>query len=89
MQIHSDRHAPYQCGRVNSFSLFTDFVFIVLHSLSHYNFIFSSDGKIIVHDRGSEYSIAYNGHNQEVNCVDCKGGVIVSGSRDRTAKVRF
>ncbi|XP_056617463.1 F-box/WD repeat-containing protein 4 isoform X2 [Triplophysa dalaica] len=45
------------------------------------------DGKIIVHDRGSEYSIAYNGHKQEVNCIDAKGGVIVSGSRDRTAKI--
>ncbi|XP_073729404.1 F-box/WD repeat-containing protein 4 isoform X2 [Misgurnus anguillicaudatus] len=45
------------------------------------------DGKIIVHDRGCEYSIAYCGHKQEVNCIDCKGGVIVSGSRDRTAKI--
>lgn len=45
------------------------------------------DGKIIVHDRGCEYSVAYCGHKQEVNCVDCKGGVIVSGSRDRTAKI--
>lgn len=72
-------------------SLFTDFSFYSssYFFMSHYNLIFSSDGKIIVHDRGSEYSIAYNGHNQEVNCVDCKGGVIVSGSRDRTAKVRF
>lgn len=50
---------------------------------------FSSDGKIIVHDRGSDYSVEYYGHNQEVNCIDCKGGVIVSGSRDKTAKVRL
>uniref|UniRef100_A0A8C2HM48 F-box and WD repeat domain containing 4 n=1 Tax=Cyprinus carpio TaxID=7962 RepID=A0A8C2HM48_CYPCA len=48
---------------------------------------FSSDGKIIVHDRGSDYSVEYYGHNQEVNCIDCKGGVIVSGSRDKTAKI--
>ncbi|KAI2657856.1 F-box/WD repeat-containing protein 4 [Labeo rohita] len=34
------------------------------------------DGKIIVHDRGSDYSVEYYGHNQEVNCIDCKGGVI-------------
>ncbi|KTG40737.1 hypothetical protein cypCar_00029900 [Cyprinus carpio] len=45
------------------------------------------DGKIIVHDRGSDYSVEYYGHNQEVNCIDCKGGVIVSGSRDKTAKI--
>ncbi|TRY88232.1 hypothetical protein DNTS_026915, partial [Danionella cerebrum] len=45
------------------------------------------DGKIIVHDRRSDYSVVYNGHNQEVNCIDSKGGVIVSGSRDRTAKI--
>ncbi len=31
----------------------------------------------------------YYGHSQEVNCIDCKGGVIVSGSRDKTAKVRL
>lgn len=50
-------------------------------------FFLFRDGKIIVHDKGSDYSVEYYGHNQEVNCIDCKGGVIVSGSRDKTSKV--
>ncbi|XP_036430165.1 F-box/WD repeat-containing protein 4 [Colossoma macropomum] len=45
------------------------------------------DGKIIIHDRKSDYSVEYYGHNQEVNCIDCKGELIISGSRDRTAKI--
>ncbi|KAI5932591.1 F-box/WD repeat-containing protein 4 [Manis javanica] len=45
------------------------------------------DGKIGVHKIHSTFSVKYSAHEQEVNCVDCKGGIIVSGSRDRTAKV--
>ncbi|XP_066535035.1 F-box/WD repeat-containing protein 4 [Hoplias malabaricus] len=45
------------------------------------------DGKIIIHDRKSDYSVEYYGHNQEVNCIACKGDLIISGSRDRTAKL--
>lgn len=46
-----------------------------------------SDGKILVHHRRSGFSVEYSGHNQEVNCLDCRGGLIVSGSRDRTARI--
>lgn len=28
-----------------------------------------------------------SGHNQEVNCLDSKDGLIISGSRDQTARV--
>ncbi|XP_037660519.1 F-box/WD repeat-containing protein 4 isoform X3 [Choloepus didactylus] len=45
------------------------------------------DGKIGVHKIHSTFTAKYSAHEQEVNCVDCKGGIIVSGSRDRTAKV--
>ncbi|XP_033617351.1 F-box/WD repeat-containing protein 4 isoform X1 [Fukomys damarensis] len=45
------------------------------------------DGKIGVHKIHSTFAVKYSAHEQEVNCVDCKGGIIVSGSRDRTAKV--
>ncbi|XP_037351880.1 F-box/WD repeat-containing protein 4 isoform X1 [Talpa occidentalis] len=45
------------------------------------------DGKIGVHKVHSTFTVKYLAHEQEVNCVDCKGGIIVSGSRDRTAKV--
>ncbi|XP_073934567.1 F-box/WD repeat-containing protein 4 isoform X2 [Castor canadensis] len=45
------------------------------------------DGKIGVHEIHSTFTVKYSAHEQEVNCVDCKGGIIVSGSRDRTAKV--
>ncbi|XP_023571327.1 F-box/WD repeat-containing protein 4 isoform X1 [Octodon degus] len=45
------------------------------------------DGKIGIHQTRSTFAIKYLAHEQEVNCVDCKGGVVVSGSRDRTAKV--
>lgn len=47
------------------------------------------DGKIGVHKIHSTFTVKYAAHEQEVNCVDCKGGIIVSGSRDRTAKVRW
>ncbi len=33
-------------------------------------------------------STELSGHNQEVNCLDAKDGLIVSGSRDRTTRVR-
>lgn len=46
------------------------------------------DGKIGVHKLHSTFTVKYSAHEQEVNCVDCKGGIIVSGSRDKTAKVR-
>ncbi|KAM7074028.1 F-box/WD repeat-containing protein 4 isoform 2-T2 [Molossus nigricans] len=45
------------------------------------------DGKIGVHKIHSTFTVKYSAHEQEVNCVDCKGGIVVSGSRDRTAKV--
>ncbi|XP_017320301.1 F-box/WD repeat-containing protein 4 [Ictalurus punctatus] len=45
------------------------------------------DGKIIVHYKNRDYSVEYYGHNQEVNCIDCKGELIISGSRDKTAKL--
>ncbi|KAG9337975.1 hypothetical protein JZ751_027312, partial [Albula glossodonta] len=45
------------------------------------------DGKIILHHRSNSISVECSGHNQEVNCIDSKGGVIVSGSRDRTARI--
>ncbi|KAL2083459.1 hypothetical protein ACEWY4_021232 [Coilia grayii] len=45
------------------------------------------DGKIIIHHRRDDISMEFYGHNQEVNCIDCKGGLIVSGSRDRTARI--
>lgn len=50
--------------------------------------MFGRDGKIIVHYKKRDYSVEYYGHNQEVNCIDCRGELIVSGSRDKTAKVR-
>ncbi|XP_047460063.1 F-box/WD repeat-containing protein 4 [Mugil cephalus] len=46
-----------------------------------------SDGKILVHSRRSDESVELSGHNQEVNCLDSKDGLIVSGSRDRTVRV--
>ncbi|KAG5830936.1 hypothetical protein ANANG_G00298520 [Anguilla anguilla] len=45
------------------------------------------DGKIIIHHRRNSFWTECCGHKQEVNCMDSKGGVIVSGSRDRTARV--
>ncbi|XP_041644757.1 F-box/WD repeat-containing protein 4 [Cheilinus undulatus] len=46
-----------------------------------------SDGKILVHSRKSDTSMELSGHNQEVNCLDSKDGLIISGSRDRTARI--
>ncbi|XP_040217866.1 F-box/WD repeat-containing protein 4 [Rana temporaria] len=45
------------------------------------------DGKIALHKVHSSVSIQFSAHEQDVNCVDCHGGIIVSGSRDRTARV--
>lgn len=33
-------------------------------------------------------STELSGHNQEVNCLDSKDGLIISGSRDQTTRVR-
>lgn len=52
------------------------------------HFVFVSDGKILVHNRGSDMTFELLGHDQEVNCLDSKDGLIISGSRDRTARVR-
>lgn len=46
-----------------------------------------SDGKILVHSRRNDVPVEFTGHNQEVNCVDAKDGLIISGSRDRTARI--
>lgn len=46
-----------------------------------------SDGKILVHSRNRDMSVELSGHNQEVNCLDSKDGLIISGSRDRTARI--
>ncbi|XP_042315470.1 F-box/WD repeat-containing protein 4 isoform X2 [Sceloporus undulatus] len=45
------------------------------------------DGVIILHKLNGSFSFKFLGHEQEVNCVDCQGSIVVSGSRDRTAKV--
>eukprot|EP00079_Xenopus_tropicalis_P016717 XP_004915915.1 PREDICTED: F-box/WD repeat-containing protein 4 isoform X3 [Xenopus tropicalis] len=45
------------------------------------------DGRIAIHKVHSAFSIHFTAHDQDVNCVDCHRGIIVSGSRDRTAKV--
>ncbi|XP_035462248.1 F-box/WD repeat-containing protein 4 [Scophthalmus maximus] len=46
-----------------------------------------SDGKILVHSRTTGTVMELSGHNQEVNCLDSKDGLIISGSRDRTARI--
>lgn len=51
-------------------------------------FLCFSDGKILVHSRRNDVPVEFIGHNQEVNCIDAKDGLIISGSRDRTARVR-
>uniref|UniRef100_A0A3Q2DIA3 F-box and WD repeat domain containing 4 n=1 Tax=Cyprinodon variegatus TaxID=28743 RepID=A0A3Q2DIA3_CYPVA len=48
---------------------------------------FFSDGTIVVHNRRNRMSLRLMGHSQEVNCLDTKNGLIVSGSRDRTARM--
>ncbi|KAM9327223.1 F-box/WD repeat-containing protein 4 [Gastrophryne carolinensis] len=45
------------------------------------------DGRIALHKVHSSVSMQFSAHQQDVNCVDCHGGIIVSGSRDRTARV--
>ncbi|XP_068255741.1 F-box/WD repeat-containing protein 4 isoform X3 [Nyctibius grandis] len=45
------------------------------------------DGNIVLHKIHGSYSVKFSAHEQEVNCVDFQDGLIVSGSRDRTAKV--
>ncbi|KAJ8248146.1 hypothetical protein GJAV_G00238830 [Gymnothorax javanicus] len=45
------------------------------------------DGKIILHNRRNSQWAECSGHSQEVNCIDSKAGVLVSGSRDRTARI--
>ncbi|KAM6916548.1 F-box/WD repeat-containing protein 4 isoform 3-T3 [Xenentodon cancila] len=46
-----------------------------------------SDGKILIHSRGSDVTLGFIGHSQEVNCLDSKDELIISGSRDRTARI--
>ncbi|XP_061546799.1 F-box/WD repeat-containing protein 4 isoform X2 [Phycodurus eques] len=46
-----------------------------------------SDGKIMVHGRRSESPMKLFGHNQEVNCIDSKNELIISGSRDQTTQI--
>ncbi|XP_019737758.1 F-box/WD repeat-containing protein 4 isoform X2 [Hippocampus comes] len=46
-----------------------------------------SDGKILVHNRRSDSTMKLFGHNQEVNCIDSRNELIVSGSRDQTIKI--
>ncbi|XP_072247723.1 F-box/WD repeat-containing protein 4 isoform X3 [Leuresthes tenuis] len=46
-----------------------------------------NDGKILVHSRRSDLPLGLSGHSQEVNCLDSKDGLIISGSRDRTARI--
>ncbi|KAM9848117.1 F-box/WD repeat-containing protein 4 [Aulostomus maculatus] len=46
-----------------------------------------SDGKILVHSKMGDMSVGLTGHNQEVNCLDSKGGLIISGSRDQTTRI--
>lgn len=49
--------------------------------------LFFRDGNIVLHKIHGSYSVKFSAHEQEVNCVDFQSGLIVSGSRDRTAKV--
>ncbi|XP_028323946.1 F-box/WD repeat-containing protein 4 isoform X2 [Gouania willdenowi] len=46
-----------------------------------------SDGKILVHSRTSDASMELCGHTQEVNCLDSKDQLIISGSRDQTVGI--
>uniref|UniRef100_H3CI41 F-box and WD repeat domain containing 4 n=2 Tax=Tetraodon nigroviridis TaxID=99883 RepID=H3CI41_TETNG len=46
-----------------------------------------SDGKILVYNRGNYKSVEFSGHKQEVNCIDSKNGLIISGSRDQTTRI--
>ncbi|XP_072293064.1 F-box/WD repeat-containing protein 4 [Eucyclogobius newberryi] len=56
--------------------------------LNNYYLISSgSDGTIVVNSRRSGAQTRLPGHSQEINCLDSKGEVIISGSRDTTVKV--
>lgn len=57
------------------------------HTVSLFGDVFFRDGNIVLHKLHGSYSVKFSAHEQEVNCVDFQGGLIVSGSRDRTAKV--
>lgn len=57
------------------------------HASSLLGDVFFRDGNIVLHKIHGSYSVKFSAHEQEVNCVDFQGGFIVSGSRDRTAKV--
>ncbi|XP_043568860.1 F-box/WD repeat-containing protein 4 isoform X4 [Chiloscyllium plagiosum] len=45
------------------------------------------DGRIIICNTCNSFCTAFSAHNQEVNCIDSRGHVIVSGSRDKTARI--
>ncbi|XP_061767006.1 F-box/WD repeat-containing protein 4 isoform X7 [Nerophis ophidion] len=47
----------------------------------------TNDGKIVVHNRRTHNSTQLSGHHQEINCIDSKDGLIISGSRDQTTRV--
>ncbi|CAL1577722.1 unnamed protein product [Knipowitschia caucasica] len=46
-----------------------------------------SDGTIVVHSRRSGSQTKLPGHSQEINCLDSRGELIISGSRDTTVKI--
>ncbi|XP_055018599.1 F-box/WD repeat-containing protein 4 isoform X2 [Boleophthalmus pectinirostris] len=46
-----------------------------------------SDGTIVVHSRRSGAQTKLPGHSQEINCLDSRDELIISGSRDTTVKV--
>lgn len=46
-----------------------------------------SDGAIVVHSRRSGAQTKLPGHSQEINCLDSRDELIISGSRDATVKV--
>lgn len=46
-----------------------------------------SDGTIVVHSRRSGTQTRLPGHSQEINCLDSRDKLIISGSRDATVKV--
>ncbi|XP_072413333.1 F-box/WD repeat-containing protein 4 isoform X1 [Chiloscyllium punctatum] len=45
------------------------------------------DGRIIICNTCNSFCTAFSAHDQEVNCIDSRGHVIVSGSRDKTARI--
>uniref|UniRef100_A0A665T2Z7 F-box domain-containing protein n=1 Tax=Echeneis naucrates TaxID=173247 RepID=A0A665T2Z7_ECHNA len=73
----------------NPFEIYSGHIGDVCHFVLTDSHLISggSDGKILVHSRTSNESVELSGHNQEVNCVDSKDGLIISGSRDRTARI--